>query len=59
LNTSDRSVRDAFRSRAQAAREAIDQTFRDLRLDVVEITTTEEYLPPLIGFFRTRARALR
>jgi len=59
LNTSDRSVRDAFRSGAQAAREAIDQTFRDLRLDVVEITTTEEYLPPLIGFFRTRARALR
>ena len=33
--------------------------FRDLQLDVIDIDTREEYLPPLIGFFRQRARIRR
>lgn len=59
MNTSRRAVREAHRERIRVARTAVDEVFRDLRLDVVDIDTTEEYLPPLIGFFRRRARALR
>lgn len=59
VNTSSRKVRDAHRARALEARAGMDVLFRDLQLDVVEIDTTEEYLRPLIGFFRARARAGR
>lgn len=59
VNTGSRRVRAAHRERAESARGGIDSIFRDLRLDVVDIDTTADYLPPLIGFFRRRARALR
>ena len=28
-------------------------------LDTIDLDTTEDYLPPLIGFFRRRARVMR
>ncbi len=59
VNTSDERVRRSHRERAARARAAVDEILRDLRLDIVDIDTTREYLPPLIGFFRRRARALR
>jgi len=59
VNTSDRRVREAFRAESAATRDGIDELFRALSLDVVEISTVEEYLPPLISFFRQRARASR
>jgi len=59
VNTSSARVRKAFEDRSAEARRSIDDIFRDLGLDVVDIDTTEEYLPPLIGFFRRRARVLR
>lgn len=59
MNTSRRKVREEHRLAVQRSREEVDAIFRDLRLDVVDIDTTREYLPPLIGFFRSRARALR
>jgi len=59
MNTRNPKVREAFRVRAAGAKEAIDGIFRDLQLDVIEITTIEDYLPSLIGFFRRRARASR
>jgi len=59
VNTSRRRVREEHRARARRSRAALDEIFGDLRLDVVDIDTTEDHLPPLIGFFRRRARALR
>lgn len=59
VNTGSKRVRDAFRKGAEANHREIDEMFRELRLDVVDIDSTEEYLPPLIGFFRRRARMLR
>ena len=59
VNTSDRRVREAFRAESAATRDGIDVLFRALSLDVVEISTVEEYLPPIISFFRQRARASR
>ena len=59
VNTSRRKVREAHRQRIRRAWEAVDRLFRDLTLDVVDIDTTEEYLPALIGFFHRRARSRR
>lgn len=59
VNTKRRKVRQAYHAAAVATRQAVDEILRDLQLDVVEIDTTEPYLPPLIGFFHRRARALR
>jgi uncharacterized protein (DUF58 family) len=59
VNTSSRRAREAHRERVAHARRGIDDFFRDLQLDVVDIDTTGDYLPPLIGFFRRRAKVLR
>jgi uncharacterized protein (DUF58 family) len=59
VNTASRRVREEFQARAQRAREGIDDLFRDLGLDTIDLQTTEDYLPPLIGFFRRRARSIR
>ena len=59
VNTSRRTVRNAWKEHTEHTRERMDELFRDLQLDVVDIDTREEYLPPLIGFFRHRARIQR
>lgn len=59
VNTSRAKVRADFRDRAHATRTAMDRLFLDLKLDVVDIDSTTDFLPPLIGFFRRRARVLR
>jgi uncharacterized protein (DUF58 family) len=59
VNTADAEVRRGYRVKAEEQRQAVDDTFRDLQLHAVDIDTTDEYLPPLIGFFRRRARAAR
>jgi uncharacterized protein (DUF58 family) len=59
VNTADAEVRREYRIKAEEQRKAVDDTFRDLQLDAVNIDTTDDYLPPLIGFFRQRARAAR
>ena len=52
-------MRNAWKEHTEHTRERMDDLFRDLQLDVVDIDTREEYLPPLIGFFRHRARIQR
>ena len=59
VNTSRRKVREAWKAHTEQARARMDDLFRDLQLDVVDIDTREEYLPPLLGFFRRRARVQR
>lgn len=59
VNTSSRKVRTRFHEAAARTRKANDMLFRDLKLDTVDLVTTEDYLPPLIGFFRRRARKSR
>ena len=59
VNTSRRRVREAWKAQTRETRARMDDLFRDLQLDVVDINTREEYLPPLIGFFRRRARVQR
>jgi uncharacterized protein (DUF58 family) len=59
VNTSRRSVRERFAESAETSRTTMDALFRDLQLDTIDLDTTEDYLPPLIGFFRRRARVMR
>lgn len=59
VNSGSRKVREAFRARSLGVRARIDELFRELRVDTVDLDTSADYLPPLIGFFRRRARAQR
>ncbi len=59
LNTNKRKVRDSWKAHSQQVQERMNDLFRDLKLDVVDVDTRPDYLPPLIGFFRRRARMQR
>jgi len=59
LNTNKRKVRDSWKAHSQQVQERMSDLFRDLKLDVVDVDTRHDYLPPLIGFFRRRARMQR
>ena len=57
VNTSDRRVREGYRERWLARREAVTSALRRLHVDVVEVSTPDGYVRPLLAFFRRRARA--
>lgn len=57
IQSSRRSERDRFRDSALATRSAIDDLFRELGVDHVDLDPTTDYLPELIGHFRRRARS--
>ena len=59
LNTNKSEVRDSWKAHSQQVQERMNDLFRDLKLDVVDVDTRYDYLPPLIGFFRRRARMQR
>ncbi len=56
LNTSDKLVRQDYAEKRLSQRAEIDKLFRQLQTDVVEVTSTEDYVLPLIRFFRRRER---
>ncbi len=59
VNTSDDFVRQAYSEDRSGQRVAIDKLFRQLRMDAIEVTSTEDYVLPLIRFFRRRERVAR
>lgn len=59
FDTSDAQVRELYRRRVSDQRERMASLFRELRLDVIEVSTTEDYVPALISFFRRRERVSR
>ncbi len=56
VNTSDPRVRRDYSARFEHQRDWVTSTLRGLRLDTVEVTTPDDYVPPLLAFFRRRAR---
>ncbi len=52
-------VRKAYAEGKEAQREKLTSFFRELQLDVIEVGTSEDYVPALIGFFRRRERLAR
>ena len=59
VNTSDADVRRRYSDRRAKNRAAVDTLFRQLRLDVVEVSSGEDYVLPLVAFFRRRERVTR
>lgn len=56
LDTSDRGVRRRIEAWAKKTREARAHLFRRLDLDHVHVRTDQDYVGPLVGFFRERTR---
>jgi uncharacterized protein (DUF58 family) len=56
VNTGDSAVRERHRAWFARRRDAVTSMLRELRLDTVEVVTPDDYLPPLLAFFRRRAR---
>jgi uncharacterized protein (DUF58 family) len=56
VDTSSRSVRDAFRDRANDKRERLDRMFAKRKIDHIRIRTDEGHIEPLVQYFRARAK---
>ena len=59
VDTSDARVRDEYSARRSAQRDAIEAQFMQLRSDMIHVSSAEDYVPALIGFFRRRDRVTR
>jgi len=59
VNTSDAAFQKAFEAGALARRDALEETLRRTRVDVIRILTGEPYIQPLMRFFQDRARRFR
>jgi uncharacterized protein (DUF58 family) len=55
-DTFDRAVRDTFSQNARARLETLRRLFRSTAVDQVEIRCDEDYMRPLVKFFRMRER---
>ena len=56
VDTGRERLRRFYDSRWQAERQAVQQMFRRLAIDEVEVRTDQSYVQPLMGFFRSRER---
>jgi len=59
VNTGSARVRAAYAENKAAQHAALTAIFRELHLDVVEVDTTKDVVPALVGFFRQRERVAR
>jgi len=59
VNTGSARVRATYAGAKTAQHAAITSIFRELRLDVAEVDTTQDVVPALVRFFRQRERAAR
>jgi uncharacterized protein (DUF58 family) len=58
VDSFDREVREAFAQEARQRLHALRQTFRSTAVDQVEIRCDEDYMRPLVRFFRMRERRI-
>jgi uncharacterized protein (DUF58 family) len=56
VNTSSAVFRSTFRSVNATRREALDRTLRRSKVDVIDISTGEPWVKPLMRFFQARMR---
>ncbi len=59
LDTNSKAVRDGFRARALARRDAARQLARSAGVDLIEVSTAGGHLDALVRFFRLRERRQR
>jgi len=56
INTSDPAIRRRYAELAAERRARINRSVRSSGVDLLELSTDTSYIPPLLGFFRTRMR---
>lgn len=56
VNTSNRTFRSAFRAVDAARRESLDRLLRRSKVDVIDVSTGEPWVKPLMRFFQGRMR---
>ena len=59
VDTGSAAVRRAYRERREAAARARARLFRSLGIDVIDVSTREAYIHPLMRFFRLREKRRR
>jgi uncharacterized protein (DUF58 family) len=59
VDTGSAAVRRAYRERREAAALARRRLFRSLGIDVIDVSTREAYIHPLMRFFRLREKRRR
>ena len=58
INTGSKSVRRGLGDLEEIRRKSLERLFRSRRIDIVPLSTTEDYLLPLRAFFEQRERRL-
>jgi len=58
INTGSKSVRRGLADLEEIRRKSLERLFRSRRVDIVPLSTTEDYLLPLRAFFEQRERRL-
>jgi uncharacterized protein (DUF58 family) len=59
IDTGSRAWREAFAQQTMARRKARDAAFTRAQVDHVDVTVGEDYVEPLLDFFKARERRLR
>jgi len=59
LNTSDPTVRKGYHEIAADRKKKLHHTLRSAGVDILDLTTEEPYIQPLLGFFNARKRRMR
>lgn len=59
VNTGSARVRNRYARAQSDQHDAMSALLRELRLDVIDVDTTQDYVPRLISFFKRRERASR
>jgi uncharacterized protein (DUF58 family) len=59
VNTSHAGFREAFERQTRETRAALERIFKKTKVDVIDVETGQEYVEPLMRFFRERARRFR
>jgi len=59
VDTGNRKWRRAFAERVKQLQMNRDRAFRKAKVDRIDVTTAEDYVTPLTGFFERRARRMR
>ncbi len=58
INTGSRAVRQGLKDLEEKRRKGLERLLRSRRIDIVRLTTNEDYLLPLRAFFEQRERRL-
>ena len=54
IDTSNRKIRQEYKNRKREHKLALDDAFLKMKIDVVNVSTNNSYVRPLMNFFQRR-----